>query len=330
MLDRGKAFAGRLEREEGDESRRIVLAYRLAFGRGATANETAAALAFLDEQAKRIDPARSDSPQAAFAGGRIPRRDSQAADFTLAAGGFQIAGDKLPSGDFTLETVIYMRSVAENSELRTIASHWDGNLKTPGWNFGITGRQSRRKPRTVALQLVGTKRDGSFGEEAIFSDQPLALNKPYYVAAAVKLATESSPGEVTFSLKDLANDDEPLLTDKVKHSMTGGLANKLPMTLGCRSAKGEARFDGMLDDVRLSSAALGVDELLYTRDGTNAHTVGYWQFEPKPGVFQDSAGHGLELKPIGAIAIKPRSPRQIAWADFCHVLLNASEFLYVE
>ena len=54
--------------------------------------------------------------------------------------------------------------------MRTIAAHWDGSTKNPGWNFGITGKQSRRKPQTVVLQLVGHDRDGKLIEEAAFSD----------------------------------------------------------------------------------------------------------------------------------------------------------------
>ena len=145
----------------------------------------------------------------------------------------------------------------------------------------------------------------------------------------MKLATEKEPGTITFSFKDLSNDDEPLLTAKVEHKIVVGFDNKLPLTLGTRTGKNDAGFDGLLDDVRLSSAALGVQELLFTREGINKHTVGYWQFEPKPGAFKDSGTGGLDIKPIATNAASS-NPRQAAWADLCHILLNASEFLYVE
>ncbi|MBL8866140.1 MAG: hypothetical protein JNK93_11325, partial [Planctomycetia bacterium] len=177
----------------------------------------------------------------------------------------------------------------------------------------------------------GAKRDGTFGEEAVFSDQHVALNKPYYFAAAVRLASKDAPGSITFYLKDLSNDDEPLLTAKLPHGIVGGFDHKKPMTLGRRGASAGADFDGLLDDVRLSGAALGVDELLFTREGINKHTLGYWQFEPKPGAFVDGSGHGLDIRPAAAKPMTaPRDARQTAWADFCHVLLNSSEFLYVE
>lgn len=212
--------------------------------------------------------------------------------------------------------------------VRTIAAKWDGNMKAPGWGFGITGKQSRRKPQTLVLQLVGDKRDGSFGEEAIFSDQQIQLNKPYYVAAAVQLAA-GEPGTVTFYVKDLSNDDEPLLIAPVRHQIKGSFGNKLPLTLGARSGPKEGFFEGLLDDVRLSRTALGVQQLLYTAEGINRHTVGYWQFEARPDVFRDSSGNGLDIKPAAHAGVRVDA-RRAALADFCHVLLNSSEFLYVD
>jgi Protein of unknown function (DUF1553)/Protein of unknown function (DUF1549)/Planctomycete cytochrome C len=332
MIARGKAFAARLARDEADHAKRVDRAYRLAYGRPAIAKESAAALAYLDAQSKRIDPKKSGSSQAEFVGAKLPYRDGQAADLKLGTSvGFQLAGDKLPAGDFTIETFVYPRSVAETGAVRTLAAHFEASPKPIGWSFGITGKQSRRKPQTLVMQIFGKKRDGTIGEEAVFSDQHVALNKPYYFAAAVRLASKDAPGSITFYLKDLSNDDEPLLTAKLPHAIVGGFDHKKPMTLGRRGASAGADFDGLLDDVRLSGVALGVDELLFTREGINKHTLGYWQFEPKPGVFVDGSGHGLDIRPADAKpSAGPRDARQTAWADFCHVLLNSSEFLYVE
>jgi hypothetical protein len=155
------------------------------------------------------------------------------------------------------------------------------------------------------------------------------MNKPYYLAAAVELATKEKAGVVTFFVKDLSNDDEPLLTAKVPHAMTGGFGNKLPLTLGRRAGTNSSGFDGLLDDVRLSSTALALPDLLFTREGTGEHTVGYWQFEAKPGVMKGTGTPDLRLTTVATVAT-PRTARQTAWADFCHVLLNSSEFLYVE
>ena len=102
------------------------------------------------------------------------------------------------------------------------------------------------------------------------------------------------------------------------------------MTIGGRGPKGGAGFDGLLDDLRLSDAALDVSQLLFTREGTNKNTVGYWQFETKPGVYRDASGRGCDIKASAAAPNQPRDPAAAAWVDLCHVLLNSSEFLYVE
>ena len=235
----------------------------------------------------------------------------------------------LPDGDFTIEAFVLLHSVYESASVRTVAAKWSGDAKQPGWAFGITGKQSRRKPQTLALQLVGKKADGKFGEEAIFSDQTIQLNKPYYLAAAVKLARDEQPGEVAFYVKDLSNDDEPLLIAKVPHQNAGAFRNERPFTIGGRGVK-DSFFDGLVDDVRLSSAALGIDQLLFTNEGVNKHTVGYWQFEAKPDVFRDTTGHGLDIKPGATFAKTKVDRRRAALQDFSHVLLNANGFLYVE
>lgn len=310
----------------------VARAYRLAFGRAPGPEEAAAALRFLREQGRRIDPAEAGSAAAAFLHDKLPHRDGQAA--VMAPEGpqnrFEVPHHELlPAGDFTVEAFFQLHSVYDTGAVRTVAAKWDGNVKEPGWSFGVSGKQSRRKPQTLVLQLAGKKKDGTFGEEAVFSDQHIRLNKPYYVAAAVKLAGDK-PGAVTFYVKDLSNDDEPLLTAAVPHTVTGGFGNRLPLTLGGRGGKSTAGFfDGLLDDVRLSQGALGVEQLLFTAEGVNRQTVGYWQFEAKPDVFRDASGHGLDIKPAGRTKGKV-DPRRAALADFCHVLLNSNEFLYVD
>jgi hypothetical protein len=148
------------------------------------------------------------------------------------------------------------------------------------------------------------------------------------VAAAVKLAGET-PGSVTFYLKDLANDDEPLLSASVPHSVAGNYQNDLPLTIGGRAAPSTSRFDGLIDDVRLSDEALPAERLLYASDRPGRGVVGLWRFEPQPDVFADASGNGLDIAPAGAVG-EQADPRRQAWIDFCHVLLNSNEFLYVE
>lgn len=334
MLQRAAAFARRLAREEAsNDSARVTRAYQLAFGRTPTEAETQAALEFVTQQMKRIDPEKAASDEAAFLAGKIPYRDGQAADVKLSSGpsGFVVPNAAgLTEKAFTIEAFVYPRTVAESGAVRTIAAKWSGSSQEPGWGFGVTGKGSRRKPQTLVMQFYGKKRNGSFGEAALFSDQHIGMNKPYYVAASVKYATAQEPGEVRFYVKDLANDDEPLLTATVKHDIVSAGKNDQLLTLGNRSVRSSG-FDGLIDDVRLSNSALGVSQLLFTHEGVTKNTVGYWQFETKPSLFQNTAADKLHIRPMTAATVrKAVEPRLAAWMDLCHVLLNSSEFLYVE
>ena len=156
------------------------------------------------------------------------------------------------------------------------------------------------------------------------------MNKPYFVAAAVTPATATAPGRVFFALKDLSNDDEPLLTATVEHDLTGGWNNDTPLTIGARSGAKPQTFHGAIDDVRLSSAALPAARMLYSSESASDTTLGYWRFEAKPDVFADASGHGHALAPPALRTTTGLTPPQAALGDFCQALLNASEFLYTE
>ncbi len=334
MLRHAKAFAKRLEEMyPSSDDEMVGGAYRLAFGREPGPAEKSAALKFIRDQMPRLG-AGAVASAAPIATEKMPYRDGVAAVISPEMGGESLSvpdSPTLPNGDFTIESCVLVRSVDTGGVVRTIAAKWNADIKKPGWGFAITGKGSRRKPQTLVLQIIGTKQDGSFGEEAIFSDQVLTLGKPYFVAASVKLATSAEFGEVTFYVKDLGNDDEPLSVVKVPHQITGGFANHLALNIGGRSAK-SGGFDGMIDDVRLSNGALTTDELLINHDAATEKTAGYWQFEARPSAFKDASKNGNDIVPNAkaAAAKSAAQARAAALADFCHVMLNANEFVYVD
>lgn len=334
LLQRSRAFAGRLEKlAPRDESRQIELAYRLAYGREVTSSELNRARAFLSEQRSRINVKLADSAQATFTPEKIPYRDGQAA--LIEPGGAQHlfrateSSSMQPDGDFTIEAFVLPRTIADDGAVRVIAAKWTGAMTQPGWCFGITGKGSRRKPQTVVLQSVGLKRDGKVGEVVAFSDQHIALNKPYFLAVAVKLATKDADGTMTFFMKDLSNDDEPMQTATVNHDLVGGLANDEPFTIGGRSRLG-SHFHGVIDDVRFSRGAIGAAQLLFNVESVTGSSLGYWRFESKPDVLHDSTEYRHHLEPASASQHAATDPRFAGLVDFCHALLNSSEFLYVE
>jgi hypothetical protein len=223
--------------------------------------------------------------------------------------------------------------VSDGGAVRVIAAQV-GKGKTDGyWQFGITGQKSRRAPRVLVLQAFGPLVGGGFGEAVQFSNLRIELNKPYYAAAAVRYADQNGPGEVTFTLKDLANDDEPLLHDRVPTRLTGVRTAAQPIQLGGKGNDPESSFHGVIDDLRLSVGALEDQGLLYANEDIKPSTLGFWRFETKTGTMRDSSGQSRDLTFGAAKAVAAPAAAKAAHAPLaalCHALLNSSEFLYVE
>jgi len=314
------------------DSERIVAAFRLVFGRTPTADEQSAALQFLDEQTKRIRP--EDAPPAVVRLDKIPYRDGNAVvidpEGTMRRA--EVAqSEKLPSGDFTIEAFVVLRSTYDTGSVRMIAAHWNGDKSAPGWSLGVTSQKSAYKPQMLVLQLWGEDAAGNPHYEPIFSSLHIELNKPYYVAATVRLG-DTGPEGISFYAKDLSNDDEPLVRSYSSHTVVRIPAERGLFTIGARGGdKPGNMWDGLVDDVRLSNEALDEGRLLLTAEAVGPMTVGYWEFEPAAGVFRDSSANGLDLRVAGDDPERGASDaRRQALVDFCHVLLNANEFLYVD
>ena len=328
MLARAKALASRVNREtSADDGERAFAAMRIAWNREPLRQEVDAAQAFLKKETQLIESRPSEMKPLALTTEKMPFREGRGV--VLSPSGvdrlFMRSSPEFPADDFTIEAFVVLRSLYENAEVRTIASHWNGDKKTGGWSFGVTGRQSRYKPQTLVLQLNG---DGSPENEAepVFSTMHLEIGKPYYVAVSVR-ANDLGHG-ITFYAKDLSNDDLPLQVSTVPHKTRGGIRGTGDFTLGARGhAKGSV-WDGVIDDVRLSRAALPAEALLLNSgQPLGEATVGYWKFESNTGLYKDSStkGHDIEAKVVQA---KPADPAAAAFVDFCHVLLNSNEFLY--
>ncbi len=335
MIQQGTTLADRVHKDNtSSEEQMVERAFRLAFARSPSSKETLIARNFLAEQHKRVVPLKEKI--APYETAKIPFHEGKAA--VLTPGGvqarFQIPQNaKLPSEAFTLEAFVYLRSVFEDGQVRTIAAHGNGDLKGDGWTLGVTGKKSAYRPQNLVLQLWGQDAKGKAAYEAIFSGLHLQLNRPYYVAVAVNVQDASDKG-VTFYLKDLANDEEPVLVYSTTHKVMKMSPARGPFTIGGTAGKQERSWDGMVDDVRLSNSALPQKQLLINTNGTTKDTVGYWQFEATPGMLQDSSPNRLTLQRFSSASV-PAVPmaidaRRAAWIDFCQVLLNANEFLYVD
>jgi hypothetical protein len=256
-----------------------------------------------------------------------------------AAGGGAKGGDPVaatfPDGDFTIEACVILQSVFPDATVRTIASQWTGDDRQPGWSFGVTSERSRFRPRNLIVQLAGGP--GKEGSCVVPSDIHLELQRPYYVAASVS-TTDPADRSVTFSVKDLSDNDSPLVVKKVPHECGGPRTAACSFAIGGRDAGTAADaagrrgvWDGLIDDVRLSAAALERADLLWERGGAAGKVVGHWTFEETPGFAADLSGRGWSLARGGLVMPAVRDPRRYeALVDLCHVLFNSSEFLYVE
>ncbi len=343
LLRHASQLAGRVWGTKSTEMQtRVEQAWWHAYGRAPTHEETSSSLAFLAQQIERISAGTPQTTTTDIATGKLPYRDGQALliatdakkrlrvphDPQLSGSGPATADGTVRPADFTVEAFFQLRSIYDGGNVRTIVSKWTGATDKPGWSLGVTGKGSRRKPQTLVFQLHGNRRVGAFGEQALFSDHHVELNKPYYVGAVVRLATAESPGSITFHLKDLSDDDQPLSTVTIPHDVVSGFQNEEPLAIGCRSVEQQALFDGLIDDVRLSRGTLAMNQLLLTVEGMTPETIGYWQFEVEPGVLQDTTPNHFDIRGATAEA-QSQDPTRRAFVDFCHALLNSNEFLYV-
>jgi hypothetical protein len=304
------------------------------FARQPSATEAAQAAAFLKEiKAQKPTVAVKAALANDFQPEKVPFRDGQGAHLD--------AGHRKPftapgatgadfAKGFTIEAVIVPRTVSETGAVRVIACQVGKGKEDGYWQFGVTGQKSRRAPRVLVLQAFGNLNDGKFGEAVQFSNLRIEMNKPYYASASVRFADRNGPGEVAFTLKDLANDDEPLLHDRVATNLMSVRTAAQPIQLGGKNTDIESSFHGVIDDLRLSSGALTDQDLLYSNEDMRPDALGFWRFENKTGTLRDSSGKGRDLSVGPAKAAPAEKAAATPLAALCHALLNSSEFLYVE
>jgi hypothetical protein len=335
MLKRGEALADRLRREApDDEPAQVRRLYRLLYARDPSPAEAARAAGFLAEvRRQKPDAAAQSAAALEFTPEKVPFRDGQG--LRLEAGNRNLLTaartTKLDlSAGFTIEAVVVPRSVSDSGAVRAIAALGVTSKREGAWQFGITGQKSRRAPMVLVLQCHGKRADGSFGEAVYFSNLRLTMNKPYFVAASLTFAKDGQPGRVAFTLKDLANDDEPLLHDQVEGALAQLDTGTHPFHIGGKHAEPEGSFHGVVDDVRLSAGALPDERLLYASEDPQPSTLGFWRFENKSGLLKDSGGQGRDLTVDTGKKPAAKGGDRTPLAALCHALLNSSEFLYVE
>lgn len=347
-LSRAQALAKQVEARIGKRSpgtdplaEAVRGAWQATYGRLPNDTELTNGIDFLKAATSGNSKPSESQPEALTA--KFAATNSNAALFTSGSNGpqWKLGGDGKnfqPAGDFTIEATVLLKSIYADANVRTIVSQWDGAPTTSGWNLGVTSAKSKHEPRHLILQLTGqaASEPGSLANAAtnkpsyvvIPSGLKLELNKAYSVAVAIKFARDGK-GEATFFVRELSNDKAELKTAVVAHQIQSLDAKALQVVIGDRDGTARSRWDGLIDDVRLTSGLLSADQLNGKSDP--ATRFAHWSFgsESTPG--QDSSAKARHLTVHHATEAPSKSGLSLAaLADLCHALLNSNEFLYVD
>ena len=151
---------------------------------------------------------------------------------------------------------------------------------------------------------------------------------PYYVLVSVsikiRLLTECDSTSTIFGWPRAAE------TAVGAHQVVGGYRGASAFTIGGPDRQSQHEWDGLIDEVRLWRAGLPDGLLLAVvgrarakrRSGTgSSRTLPAWR--PTPG-------RRATLRSGSLPASASADPETTALTDFCHVLLNSNEFLYVD
>ncbi len=325
LLERAEAMARHLIREHAGDRALVEAAWRATAGKLPATDELEESLAFLQSCKDATPP-----PSGEFIAEAMPQRAGKAAVLVPETDQERLVvkegGMSLPAGDFSIEAVVLLHSIFSDGRVRTIASQWNNDRAQPGWALGVTGAKSRRKPQVPVLQLIGKNAAGQVVEEPVFSDIQLQLDRSYYIAASIS-AGAGGPGSVTFYVKDLANDDEPLQTAVVPHPLVELTPPAFPLVIGDAEGGTRRQWDGLIDEVRIRRGALTEESLSLKNPAITEDTVACWQFEPGSGYRHDAVSGKETILPAQT---KAGSAREAAVTDFCHALLSSSAMLYIE
>ena len=323
---RAAAFARRLDKlHPQNTTEQVRAAYELAFGRAPSSTQLNTALEFLRSKPRGLVKIQPKGPVIGMFGKRTP---SPAALLKVGSSqrSLEVSEPKqMPKNDFTAEAFIQINSLFPDASVRTIVSQWNSSKASPGWALGVTSTKSSHKPRNLILQLTGIPQRGDHGYEVITSNLRPELKKPYFVAVSVKF-DETGAGKATFFLRDLSTADDKMQTVTKSFSKNKHYASGQAPVIGGRAGITGHSWDGLIDNVRLSSAALHENQTLLHGEELRKDTLAFWKFA-KTDFYSDSSPHGNTLQAKGTT---PISPALALLTEYCHVLLNANEFFYLD
>ena len=212
------------------------------------------------------------------AGSAFPRlfnfeggQNASAARFRVANGDVFTCADSplLPASNtpFTVEAFVNLASSGAGGQFRVIAAQGSGSTSnTLSWQFIATGEGSGQGPRRLLLQFCAANLGSIAGTlDTVNSGFELQTNVDYYVAVAFSPTNTSSTG-ITFYMKNLTSGGD-LLTSSRTHTQTSLFNSAAAFAVGNRYDRVNG-WDGVLDEVRLTTRILYEGELLVNRVAT--------------------------------------------------------------
>lgn len=155
--------------------------------------------------------------------------------------------DAFTGTTFTVEAYLHATSVGTSTKF--IAGHFDSSAAAQrSWALVIASGR---------LSLYLSANGSSF--ENIASNFTIEEGRDYYVAASVDVANLTTSG-ITLYVQDLTA-GTPLAGQTFSHSTTAVLNAAAPFSIGA-TANGTSPFHGLIDEVRVSDARLGIAQLL--------------------------------------------------------------------
>jgi len=346
VLDRARALARDLLKDQARMTERQVRqAYERVFNRAPTQGEIAAALAFIEVQQATVKGGATERDPFPNETGLRPmaQQFSQVREVPLGDKALwiqpgsrferlQALEARLDTDEFTIEAVVHLDRVHPDASVNTLVSRWNSDTHARGWSFGVTSEKSRYQPRNLIVQLIGEDFQGNATYEVVASDLRYPLGKPVYVAASISARTPSpdrTNGRVTFHMKDLSDPESPLESRTVETSVVGRIQNPdFQLLIGGRVGKGH-QWDGQLARLTLSRGALAREQLLVSASPATEARLVDWIWKGEDGEHPAEGAAWVRTIPSAETGALP--PKLLgAVTDFCHALMNANEFLYLD
>ena len=351
-IDRARAMATRLMKVRPlTDASLVKTAYGLVYSREPNEAEVKAATGFLRTQRTQLrkeapPPPPVPSPladAAKFFGAGNPSKTTRTLLMQPGTPNERLrvnTGGRIEPQQFSVEAVVYLKSLHPDATVRTIVSRWNNKKDERGWSFGVTGMKSGFKPNNLIMQLMGEDFQGSPSYEAVASGLRIELNKPYYVAASVDIHPgpgQQFGGNVTFYARDLSDPAAPMQSVTVPDQIPGEYVNEeRALYVGGRDQDKKSIWDGAIARVVVRSGALEPGSLMTwagagTADGTCVADINPDQAASMlTAPANERWAWETSVIPLKGSPKGPFDPNKEAVADLCHALINSNEFFYLQ